>query len=171
MDVITIVFQITKLFASLKNPGLSSVVESVNTKTLSPTNPLVSGMEKLSLKIQRKSTTISSTFGELTYGEFKCFTLENSKTLIDAGSYSARLDKSPHLGYQTPHLQVPKRDLLAGGDAGLRIHVANFPSQLEGCVAVGLSLGLDSVEHSHAAFDSLIKLLPTSFAVTIYDAP
>lgn len=100
-------------------------------------------------------------------GEQICFTLENAADLIQPGIYNAQLDKSPHLGYVCPHLRVPGRDLDAGGDAGLRVHVANFVSQLQGCIAVGLLLRQDCIEQSQAAFDKLMGVLPQSFVVEI----
>lgn len=108
-----------------------------------------------------------ATFGEITYGEFKCFSLENSEYLIETGTYTAQLDMSPHLGYKTPHLRVPKRDRVAGGDAGLRVHVANVPSQLQGCIAVGQELETSSVLHSRLVFEAFMRLLPETFSITI----
>lgn len=100
-------------------------------------------------------------FGGLTYDEKDYgVTLENSKYLIQPGIYIAQLDRSPHLGYVCPHLRVPERDRAAGGDAGLRIHVANFVSQLQGCVAIGTQRGTDCIESSQAAFDKLVAVLP-----------
>lgn len=100
-------------------------------------------------------------------GEWICFTLENPADLIQPGTYNARLDKSPHLGYVCPHLQVPERDGAVDGDAGLRVHIANFVSQLRGCVAVGLQPHPDCIEQSQAAFDKLMGILPQTFLVTI----
>lgn len=101
--------------------------------------------------------------------EFICYTMENLAHQISSGTYSAQLDKSPHLGYVCPHLQVPDRDALAGGDAGIRLHIANYPSQLEGCVALGQVIVADCLEHSALAFDSLMTKLPQTFVVSIIE--
>jgi len=122
----------------------------------------------LQIKRNPKMTTMGGVSGIMVYnGEQVCFTLENAADLIQCGTYSAQLDKSPHLGYVCPHLRVPERDLAAGGDAGLRVHVANFVSQLQGCVAVGLQPRPDCIEQSQAAFDKLMGVLPQTFTVEI----
>lgn len=82
--------------------------------------------------------------------------------------YDAKLDKSPRLGYVCPHIAVSMRDMAAGGDAGIRIHVANEPMQLKGCIGVGLRVSGDSVEESKAAFEKLMNILPTTFKVLVY---
>lgn len=104
-------------------------------------------------------------------GEVVCSTLERADTLIKAGTYAVILDLSPHLGYICPHLRVPDRDLAAGGDAGIRIHIANYQSQLEGCVAVGTVQDGDAIDNSKLAFDNLMPMLPPEFKITIQDAP
>ena len=73
------------------------------------------------LAIVRDQTmaTTDALFGKVYWnGKFICYSMENLTHCISLGVYSARLDKSPHLGYVCPHLQVPDRDTLAGGDAG-----------------------------------------------------
>ena len=140
--------------------GASSTSTS-RTDTTSPRNVLT---------IRRDPTleTTDGVSGDMAFnGEWICFTLENPADLIEPGTYSARLDKSPHLGYVCPHLQVPERDSAAGGDAGLRVHVANWIRQLQGCVAVGLQRFPDHIEQSQAAFDKLMAVLPQTFTVTI----
>jgi hypothetical protein len=93
--------------------------------------------------------------------------MERTAVAISRGVYSAQLDKSPHLGYVCPHLKVPERDTAAGGDAGIRIHIANEPRQVEGCIALGTSIDGDALDNSKSAFDKLMAILPQEFTVTV----
>jgi hypothetical protein len=105
--------------------------------------------------------------GVLAYDE-PCIT--NLEKRIEDGTYTAIVDLSPRLQYLCPHLQVPIRDQEAGGDAGLRIHKANTPSQSLGCIFPGEQLDGDAVDDSKDAFNALMKLLPqdgSSFSVSI----
>ncbi len=72
------------------------------------------------------------------------------------------METSPHFGFVTPHLTVPGRTYI-------EIHPANYPAQLEGCLAVGSSIDNDTLDNSRAAFDRLMPLLPHKFTVTIID--
>lgn len=74
--------------------------------------------------------------------------------------YMAKIDLSPRLGYRCPHIAVPLRDTLAGGDAGIRIHIANTPGQSLGCIFPGESLDGDAVDNSSEAFKVLMNALP-----------
>ena len=94
----------------------------------------------------------------------------NLKLRIEDGNYVARVDMSPRLGYKCPHIKVPARDEAAGGDAGLRIHKANEPSQSLGCIFPGESEEDDAVDDSKDAFNAIMALLPqdgTEFNVSI----
>lgn len=66
-------------------------------------------------------------------GEFFCFGLENAKHQIDQGAYVATRSWSPHFReylYELSNVQDRKEIL---------IHPANRPSELQGCLAPGLS--------------------------------
>ena len=97
--------------------------------------------------------------------------MERMAVAIPEGTYSAQLDKSPHLGYVCPHLKVPVRDAAAGGDAGIRIHIANTPIQVEGCIATGTCIDGDALDSSRAAFDKMMAVLPQEFSVTVESIP
>ena len=86
-------------------------------------------------------------------------TVENLEHAIPAGIYDLDIDKSPRLGIFTPHVRVPSRDAAAGGDAGIRLHPANYPGQLLGCIAVGDKAEADAVDHSRTAFARLMTVL------------
>lgn len=75
---------------------------------------------------------------------------------IPAGTYPVQLTMSPHLQYVTPELYaVP-------GRTAIRIHIANFPRELEGCTAVGLGQTTDTVLQSKLAFDALMEVLKSA---------
>jgi hypothetical protein len=98
-----------------------------------------------------------------------CWTVERGPKVPDhppipSGSYEGLVSMSPALKYLCPLLAVPNR-------TGIRMHVANYWSQLEGCVALGLltGVGLDHepcVFSSRAALDALLAVLPSYFVVS-----
>src|SRR5580698_8106511 len=93
----------------------------------------------MTIVVQRISKSEDGIFGVMTldWNPFTCVTLENLAKSIPAGIYVLDFTYSPHFNRVMPHLIVPSRDAAAGGDAGIRIHWANFPAQLDGCIAVG----------------------------------
>jgi uncharacterized protein DUF5675 len=113
------------------------------------------------IKVQRKSKSIDGIFGSLSldWSPFTCVTLENLSKSIPAGTYDLNFTYSPHFNRVMPHILVPSRDTLAGGDAGIRIHWANFPAQLEGCIAVGTMVDGDSIDQSLIPFNQLYAIL------------
>lgn len=132
-----------------------------STSTLSPTYTLV--------KVERMTLTTDGVFGRIWLnGEYVCESVENLGEEIPEGLYDAIIDVSPRLGYACPHIRVPMRDQAAGGDAGIRIHKANEPCQLEGCIAPGLEKDGDAEDNSKEAFDKLMAKLPPSFKVLVY---
>jgi hypothetical protein len=119
------------------------------------------------ITLRRLDATDHGVFGHLEWDDFDCVTLERGDTLIKEGIYKVVLDKSPHLGYVTPHLIVPERDKAAGGDAGIRIHIANWVQSpndghylLKSCIAVGENREGFAVEHSKDAFDQMMAKWP-----------
>jgi len=111
--------------------------------------------------IQRKSKSQDGIFGILTleWNPFTCVTLENLSKSIPVGIYDLNFTYSPHFNRVMPHLVVPVRDDVAGGDAGIRIHWANFPAQLDGCIAVGTMVDGDSIDQSLIPFNQLYSIL------------
>jgi hypothetical protein len=95
----------------------------------------------------------------LDWSPFTCVTLENLRDSIPAGMYDLNFTYSPHFNRVMPHILVPSRDALAGGDAGIRIHWANFPAQLQGCIAVGTAMDGDSIDESLIPFNQLYAIL------------
>lgn len=129
----------------------------------------------MTITVQRKSKTVDGIFGVLSldWNPFTCVTLENLEHSIPAGTYDLDFTYSPHFNRVMPHLIVPSRDVAAGGDAGIRIHGANFPAQLEGCIAVGTNVDGDSVDESLIPFNQLFKILnmQVGLKVQINDIP
>ena len=113
------------------------------------------------LTVTRTSKSKDGIFGNLIIdgNPFKCVTLENLDREIPTGVYDVNFTFSPHFNRVMPHIIVPSRDALAGGDAGIRIHWANFPAQLEGCVTVGTSVDGDSIDESLIPFNQLYAII------------
>ena len=73
---------------------------------------------------------------------FSCKTLERPwvqnvtrKSCVPAGTYPVVLEYSPHFDRELNELK------LVPGRSEVKIHVANYVRQLEGCIGVGLSVG------------------------------
>jgi len=117
--------------------------------------------KQMNIIVKRNQRTVDGIMGELTldWNSFKCVTLENLARAIPSGIYDVNFTYSPHFNRVMPHILVPSRDVLAGGDAGIRIHWANFPAQLEGCIAVGTAVDGDSIDESLVPFNQLYAIL------------
>jgi len=123
----------------------------------------------MNIIVQRQSKSIDGLFGAMTldWNPFTCVTLENLNKAIPKGIYEIDFNYSPHFNRIMPHILVSSRDLSAGGDAGIRIHWANFPAQLEGCIAVGTAVDGDSIDQSLIPFNQLYALLGQQHGITI----
>jgi hypothetical protein len=170
---------LSSLFASLSNPakqnnGIASPNAPATDAPLISTLTSVTGPAQNLLRITRNPTleTADGLFGDMAFnGQWLAKTIENKRKAIPEGLYTAKKDISPRLGYLCPHLQVPERDAEAGGDAGIRIHVLNYPCQSEGCIGPGELIDGDSIDHSQAAFDRMMAAVPDSFTVEISSTP
>ena len=113
------------------------------------------------LTVTRTFKSQDGIFGTLVIdtNPFKCVTSENLAKQIEPGVYDVNFTFSPHFNRTMPHIIDPARDALAGGDAGLRIHWANFPAQLEGCIAVGTAVDGDSIDESLIPFNQLYAII------------
>jgi len=129
----------------------------------------------LELYLKPRKFTDKSSISQLFIGDSKvheCFILErpytgantrdnpatpgiNESEAILPGRYRVTLSWSP--GFKQIMLEV----LGVPGRSGIRIHVANKPSELLGCLAPGKTAGIDSVISSTDALRDMInKLLP-----------
>jgi len=115
----------------------------------------------MKILLQRDHKTVDGLFGGLMldWSLFRCVTLENLDKAIPQGVYDVNFTYSPRFNRVMPHIIVPSRDSLSGGDAGIRIHWANFPAQLEGCIAVGTKVDGDSIDESLIPFNRLYALI------------
>ena len=113
------------------------------------------------ITVKRNSKTNDAIFGVLTldWSPFTCVTLERLVKSIPSGIYDLNFTYSPHFNRVMPHIIVPSRDEAAGGDAGIRIHWANFPAQLDGCIAVGEEVDNDSIDDSLIPFNQFYAIL------------
>ena len=123
----------------------------------------------MKLKLKRNNISGDGIFGILTIenSTFSAFSCENLAKSIMPGTYAVVIDHSPRLGFDTPHIIVPLRDNAAGGDAGIRIHPANFPHELDGCIAVGDTYKDNSVLNSRKTFAKLMDILKKEKDITI----
>ncbi len=103
----------------------------------------------MNLTLIRKFKHGDALIGELSVnGERQCYTLERDGVQIPTGTYKIELTFSPHF-----HRLMPLLD--CAGRTGIRIHPANYPKQLEGCIAVGYSYEADTISRSVDAFTDL----------------
>ena len=127
----------------------------------------------MKLELKRFSHSAKATMGDLFVdGKWECYTLERpwlnnekQRSCIPAGTYKIGLHDSPHFKRILPHiLDVPSRDFIL-------IHPANYPSELQGCIAPGMIKGDDCVFKSKPAFaplnDRIQQALRCGEAVTI----
>jgi len=95
------------------------------------------------IELQRKYRTAHSIFGSMSIGQHSWKTLENKEKAIPAGIYRVVITRSERFSkkssekagkpintYLPELLDVPNRK-------GIRIHIANMPNELEGCIAPG----------------------------------
>lgn len=116
---------------------------------------------KLTLVRTKASPEADAIFGELRIEEeLECLTLERMSTLIPPGLYPITFYLSPHNRLLVPLLTVPGREWI-------EIHPANYPAQLEGCIAVGTSHNQDSICNSRFAFSALMAKLDGMESVSI----
>lgn len=114
---------------------------------------------------------LNGTYGELFMnGERLCFTVERewnnnnpSVSCVPAGTYRLKQHKSPKFG-QCFAIEAPSLGVTVYGPSQRThclMHVANFPQQLEGCIAPGTAWHTSKwgVANSRIALDALLKTL------------
>lgn len=119
----------------------------------------------------------TSNLGVLTYGKFRCFTLELpdrdnaiSVSSVLPGTYSAFLRDSPTNGPCVELRNVP-------GRTHIQIHAGSFLRNTKGCILVGSHPtfidddNIPDLTNSRKTLDKLLALLPTDedFQVKIED--
>lgn len=143
-------------------------------------------------RIERRGNTVT---GSLTVSNggfrirFACATLERADRLIQAGTYALKWTRSPKFSRAATikkgfPMDIYTPEILGvASRSGLRIHVANYTRQLEGCIAPGFSFtdldkdGTIDIAESTKAYDALVDCLLTrglrdsaeGFRITIRD--
>jgi len=132
-------------------------------KLLSGSFPfLISGTPKYDLILERLCCYRGTVLGKLYNMDdsLTLCTMENAEKMIPTGEFKGRLTNSPKfsskafykkLGGLVPEIYVPER-------AGIRIHVANYKSEVQGCVGVGLSACSMGVIDSRLAYTQLMSI-------------
>ena len=92
-------------------------------------------------------------FGEIYVDDqLVCLCLERLSKLIPVGIYPVSFYFSPHNQLLVPLLTVPSREYI-------EIHPANYPAQLEGCIAPCQTHTEDAGSNSRFAFEQLMNLI------------
>jgi hypothetical protein len=117
------------------------------------------------------------TVGRLSYGDFKCFTIElpwldnaQSISCIPAGTYGIEKYKSQSKGSVLLLKDVPNR-------AWIEIHAGNYTRQIQGCVLVGDSIryldadNIPDVANSKNTLRALLAAMPDECEITITRTP
>lgn len=123
---------------------------------------------RMNLSLKRLHFSPFTTIGELQIdGQFECFTLEDcdrilenpenkkilGQTAIPRGRYQVVITHSNRFGRLMPRiLEVPQF-------SGILIHPGNVAGDTEGCILVGLTMGIDRLTDSRKAFDGLFITL------------
>lgn len=108
--------------------------------------------DKMHLKVLRKTKTTDGIFGELYINNvFECYTVESLIHALPANTYNLSLYNSPDHGCICPLL-----DTSSIGRTYCELHIANFPSQLLGCIGLGTCVDGDGIDSSGVAFNAFM---------------
>ena len=130
------------------------------------------GYLKMLITVNRERQTPEGIFGSLSldWHPFRCKTVENRALAIPAGTYPVEFTWSPRFNMILPLVDnVPNR-------SDIRIHAANFPAQLEGCIGVGDFEETNAVDNSRVTLNALLKILDQQKDISLqvnesYEAP
>lgn len=116
------------------------------------------------ITVRRTNKTSDGLFGNLAIdlSPFKCVTMEIGSLCIPAGIYGVHWMWSDHFQQIMPQIVV-------AGRVAIEIHWANYPKQLEGCLALGTSADVpgDSINESKKAWIGFIKEILNQPALTL----
>lgn len=87
----------------------------------------------MQITLTRRMKAGQSVIGKIAVNGHSWRTIENAKFIIPLGIYEIKTTWSPKFNKLLPLINVPHRK-------GIRIHSANFASQLRGCIALGLEV-------------------------------
>jgi len=109
------------------------------------------------ITITRTNRTQDGTFGNLSIdtNSFKCVTLENTALIIPAGTYPIQWLWSDHFMQFMPHV------MNVAGRIAIEQHWANFPQQLEGCIALGTEkeVSADCIDEAKEAWIQYAQII------------
>lgn len=111
----------------------------------------------------RRELVGAAVLGDLYVNAFSCLTLENAARSIPAGTYRVTLTVSGRA--VSGSLWSPREDRRlplvcdVPGRTGIRVHAANRPGELEGCIALGRAVYGDTLgESRNALIEFMAKL-------------
>ncbi len=108
------------------------------------------------ITVTRTNKTSDGIFGNLALdgNSFKCVTMEITSLCIPVGIYAIQWMWSDHFQQIMPEILVP-------GRVAIELHWANYPKQLEGCIALGTmyELSKDCLDESKIAWTGFIKAI------------
>jgi hypothetical protein len=121
--------------------------------------------DKMLATLTRTNKTSDGIFGNLALdtNPYKCVTEENLALAIPPGTYQVLYMWSENFQQIMPHIIVPNR-------TAIEIHWANWPKQLEGCVALGTEEDLlqDSIIESKDAWIAFVKAITDQPALALH---
>jgi hypothetical protein len=157
---------VSRLFASSSSPGGRA------SGTVSPNAPASGagstwiftsaiGQEVLRITRDPSLATTDALFGSMDYeGKRLGVTMERTAVAVPEGTYRGYKRDSAHFGTRVVGIDVPNR-------TNIECHPANFPRQLDGCIAIGETKDGDALDNSRAAFDRMMAAVPEEFTVEV----
>lgn len=110
----------------------------------------------MELVCRRHEPLSGATISELYEGgNFLCYILENTEKQIAGDRYRITITQSKRFNRQLPLINDVE------GRSGIRIHPANWPHELEGCLAPGMAIAHEGngVLESRTAFKKVYDLI------------
>jgi hypothetical protein len=148
-----------------ENPTSSPSVPENPVNSFSTSKTIPASQSLLSVTRNPSLATADALFGDMAYNEERlCATMERTAVAIPEGTYSGYKRDSQHFGRRVVGIAVPNR-------TDIECHPANWPCQLDGCIAVGESKDGDALDNSESAFERMMAALPESFNVEVSSTP
>lgn len=116
----------------------------------------------MTITVTRKNKTQDGLFGIMTldWSSFRCVTMENLQKELAVGTWPLTFAYSPHFNRRMPLVNVPHR-------TWTWIHWANWPMQLEGCIAVGEKKDGDAIDHSVGTWNKLWDIINLQMGIMV----
>jgi len=94
---------------------------------------------------------------ELWIGDTMLWAVERRDKFVrlDEGTYTLKMEFSPTYGRKQFRVYGHKKQ---GGAAAILIHAANYPDEVTGCIAPGMTATLEGVDQSELAMNKLFSL-------------